>query len=190
MKGELKILAIIGKFGAGKDELANYLKEVHGVPSLAIGEFARQAVALATVDIHLKPDEPLSGLAETGPEYVIAEIIDTLAGLRWPLGVITVTGIVDPAEIRALRENFGSSLTLVLVDGGEARNRYARIKARDLPTDPASLEAFLEFDRQIADRLNLDETRRLADVILDNSKTREQFYKQIEQHVVPVFAKD
>jgi dephospho-CoA kinase len=190
MDGELRILVIIGKFGAGKDEIANYLKDVHGVPSLAIGEFARNAVTLAEGDIHLKPDETLSGLAETGPEYVIAEIIDTLAALQWPLRVITLTGVVDPAEIRALKENFGSSLTLVVVDGGEARNRYARIKARGLPSDPGDFDAFLEIDRQIAGRLNLAETRPLADIVLDNSNTREQFYRQIEQHVVPVFSED
>lgn len=182
-----RVAAIIGPKAAGKDELVRYLREQHGVPAIEVGRFARELAGQSKEDqAPLQYDTVAQKLTEYGTEYIITQLVSQIAqrGDRWT-NVLVVTGVRTPAEATALKAHFGSDLLLAYVKVGDVNTRYQRAKARDFATDPDDLSAFLGQDEALKEDFSLAQTADLADTILWNDGSLDNFHRQIEDRLLP-----
>lgn len=181
-------MAVVGAKGAGKDELADYLVQRHGVEAIEVGAFARKLAEEADeADApHLQYDVSAQNLAEYGAEHVMQQLVmEILASERHAPKALVITGIRTPAEAAVLKENFGADLLLVFIRVGDPETRYDRVQKRDFASDPDDLQDFVQQDAQLQAEYGLAETAARADIILWNQASLPAYYQQIETHIVP-----
>jgi dephospho-CoA kinase len=181
-----KIVAVVGALAAGKDVLANYLLQRHSVVVVEVGEFARQLVEEADKADAPHYDVSAQKMAEHGPEYVITCLVEEMSqNEEWPTAPLVITGVRTPAEVIALKEQFGSNLLLAYIRVGDQAARFNRVQQRDLTTDPDDFQEFIQQDESLKVDFSLNNTAELADVVLWNNGSLDEFYDQIEAEIVP-----
>lgn len=181
-----KIVAVVGALAAGKDALADYLQQRYAVVAVEVGEFARQLAEEADKDDAKPYDATAQKLAEHGPEYVIARLVEEMSqNDEWQSKPLIITGVRTPAEAKALKEQFGSNLLLSYIRVGDQAARFDRVQQRDLTTDPDDFEEFVQQDESLKADFALENTVELADVILWNNGSLDEFHRQIEAEIVP-----
>ena len=182
-----RIVAVIGPKAAGKDELARYLREQYGVPAIEVGRFARELAGESNEgQTHPQYDTVAQKLSEYGTEYIITRLVAEIveSGERWT-NALVVTGVRTPAEASALRAHFGPDLLLAYVRVGDLETRYQRAKERGFSADPDDFQTFAGQDNSLKEEYSLAQTADLADAMLWNDGSLENFYRQIENHLVP-----
>ncbi len=181
-----KIVAVVGALAAGKDALADYLRRQYAVVAVEVGQFARQLAEEADKEDAKPYDATAQKIAEHGPEYVITRLVEEISqNEEWRSRPIIITGVRTPAEAQALKEQFGSNLLLSYIKVGDQTARYDRVQQRDLTTDPDDFEEFVQQDESLKTDFALENTVELADVVLWNSGSLDEFYRQIEAEIVP-----
>jgi len=182
-----RVIAIIGPRAAGKGELAHYLRQQYGVPAIEVGRFARVlAGSTAKNPTQLQYDTVAKDLAEFDSEYILTRLVTEIVenDQRWT-NTLVITGVRTPAEAAALKAHFGPDILLAYVRVGDLKTRYLRMKERDFSTDPDSFKAFARQDEELKEDYFLAKTAALADIILWNDSSQENFYQQIEEYMVP-----
>jgi dephospho-CoA kinase len=178
------VIGIVGRNGAGKGELADYLRSAHGARALSIGEVVRKVAVwrgLPTTRDTLR--EISSTLKEhRGPDVFVRHVIRQIVRQDWP--VVAVSGLRTPEDVESFRERFGDSFVLVHVSVGDPRTRFERLKQRGEPRDPESYEAFERQERAEEAQFDLEETIRLADFTIRNDGTQADFHRRIEEQLV------
>lgn len=181
-----RMVAIVGALGAGKDDLAQYLRERYGVVVVEVGDFARQLAEEADKAEPATYDSSAQQLAEHGPEYVIYRLVDEIRqNDEWQGTPLVITGVQTPAETAVLQEQFGDDLLVAYVKVGSQAARFNRVQQRGRPTEPEDFEEFVEQDESLKDDFALPHTQDKADVILWNSDSLDVFFGQIETQIVP-----
>ena len=181
-----KIVAVVGALAAGKDALADYLLQQHSVVVVEVGAFARQLAEEADKADPQLYDVSAKKMAEHGSEYVISRLVEEISqNEEWQTAPLVITGVRTPAEAIALKEQFGSDLLLTYVRVGDQAARYDRVQQRDLTSDPDDFQEFVEQDESLKAEFSLDNTAELADVVLWNSGSLDEFHSQIETKIVP-----
>jgi dephospho-CoA kinase len=181
-----KIVAVVGALAAGKDALADYLQRQYGVVAVEVGEFARQLAEEANKEDAQQYDATAQQMAEHGPEYVITRLVEEISqNEEWQSKPIIITGVHTPAEAKALKEQFGSNLLLSYIKVGDQSARFARVHQRHLTTDPDDFQEFVQQDESLKADFALENTIELADVVLWNNGSLDEFYTQIEAEIVP-----
>jgi dephospho-CoA kinase len=175
----MKVIGIIGRRGAGKTELANYLAQQYDVPSLAIGEMALEMVDQAVYP-ETEHDPTGRQVAEHGSSHFILRIMEAIEANEW--AVVALTGIETGAHVATLKENFGSDLLLVHVTSDD-QERFKRLKKRHYQTDPLTHEQFLQ--AETAANLNLDECALQADLVIENDDDVKRFHREIDARITP-----
>jgi dephospho-CoA kinase len=178
------VIGIVGRNGAGKDELARYLARTHEVRALSIGGVVRKVAVwrgLPTTRATLR--EISSTLKEhRGPDVFIRHVIRQIVRQDWP--VVAVSGLRTPGDVESFRERFGDSFVLVHVSVDDPRTRFERLKRRGEPRDPESYEAFQKQERAEEEQFDLEETIGLADLTIRNDGAPADFHRRIEEQLV------
>jgi dephospho-CoA kinase len=157
---QLKTVAVVGHISPAKEELVDYLRQRHGVTTMAVGEIAREFAARTGDE---PPTDAPSGhnvsekrLAQLGPEHFMRRVIEAIEENKWNWDTLAVTGIESAATAQALKEHFGSDFILVHVRDGTEK-----------------------------DDAQMNQISGQADVTLEKTRSREAFHKQIETQIVP-----
>lgn len=181
-----KIVAVVGALAAGKDALADYLQRRYAVVAVEVGEFARQMAEEADKEDAKPYDATAQQMAEHGPEHVITRLVEEISqNEEWQSKPLIITGVRTPAEAKALKEQFGSNLLLSYIRGGDQAARFDRVQQRHLTSDPGDFQEFVEQDESLKVDFSLENTAELADVVLWNNGSLDEFYRQIEAEIVP-----
>jgi len=181
-----KIVVVIGALAAGKDVFAHYLQQRHSVVVVEVGAFARRLAKEANKTGPQLYDASAKKMAKHGPEHVISRLVAEIRqNDEWQAVPLVITGVRTPAEAITLKEQFGSDLILAYIRVGDQSARYDRVQQRDHLTYPDDFQEFVQQDESLKADFALDNTAELADVVLWNNGSLDEFYRQIEAEIVP-----
>ncbi|MEZ4592565.1 MAG: hypothetical protein R3D55_15685 [Chloroflexota bacterium] len=154
----------------GKHVLPHYLRQQEPrIATIEVGAFARQLAKEAAKEAPKKYNTSAQDLAKYGAEYVIAELVQAISqSEEWRTNFLIITGIRTPAEVATLKALFGAKLLVAHVEIGQQSEAD---RLRDAPQDDTCYK-----------------TAEWADVILWNTGSLEQFYRQIDAKIVPHIA--
>lgn len=151
----MKIIGTVGRNGAGKDAVIEYLQERCGMPTLSIGGIARDIAA----ERGIQPTrENLHGISQEywdkySKDFFTQKVVDRLATEAWD--VVAISGIRTPEDVSVLRKHFGGDFLLACVQVSDSETRYERLQQRDEMRDPDTFDEFLRQDRAECDRIVL-----------------------------------
>lgn len=191
-KKEPPILAVVGAMAVGKNTLTNYLVQQHPVMAVEVGAFARQLFEEAANEKpFLDYDIAAKRLAQHGPEHVIERLVsEMIENNYWETEALVITGVRTPAEAAVLKDQFGSQMLLAGIRMRDQNLRYERLLQRNLASDPENAQEIVQQDAELQAKYDLAETFNLTDITLWNDGSLEEFYQQIETHIVPFLFPD
>ncbi|NLE30553.1 MAG: AAA family ATPase [Phycisphaerae bacterium] len=183
----MKIIGIIGKNGAGKDELADYLHQTHGLAVLSLGDLVREIAANENIIPTRNNLMDISAhyLTLRGKGYFIQKIIEKIERKKWDMTAIL--GIRTLNDVQTLRECFGKDFILVHVQTLDQEKRYERAKSRNELCDPQTYIDFLSYEEAEESQFGISVTAEQADLVIEFDGTQEAFHEKIEQLLVQPF---
>jgi dephospho-CoA kinase len=176
------VIGAVGLNASGKDAVINRLKKHYGVPTISMGDIARE---LATKEGLGHDREALNAItkkyiAQYGPEFFPGEVVKKINSSGWEAAGIT--GVRSPTDVRVFQREFGDKFILVAVEVTDPRTRYERSQLRGEGRDKTitSFEHFLEQDRNEEALFHLSESMRLARERFNNDGTVDDLNRQID----------
>ena len=172
-----KVIAIVGKIGAGKDEAATYLSEKLGWPVFKISEPLKEELKRQGEQVNR------ANLAKLGTKWATEKGDDHLArlALQKHKGNIIISGPRQLGQIEYLRKN--SDLTIVAITAAD-KTRFARVTTRNSVKEAGNLNDFIkeELANDASDGANqvircIDQ----AHCRVDNSSTLEKMYQKLDK---------
>ncbi len=164
------IFGLVGKNGAGKGEVANFLQSI-GYTYYSLSDIVREECR------HRGLEVTRDNLIEIGtdlrrrhgPSILADRVLEKLD----PDKNYVIDSIRNPSEVHALRKR--ANFTLIQVDSDETL-RFERIKNRNRESDPKTLEDFrrvesAETTRDDPARQQISATEELADTTVENNTT-------------------
>lgn len=107
--------------------------------------------------------------------------------------MIVVDGIRNPGEVEYLKKKFGKDFALMAVDA-PTETRFQRIKSRNDPKDPKTLDEFNETDRRDKGKgqpphgQHVEECVRMADFTITNNGTPNDLEKQVDEIMTQIIS--
>jgi dephospho-CoA kinase len=183
-KRDLTVIGVVGRAGAGKDEVAEYLHRRCDGRHFTVGDIVREMAEERGVE---KSRENLHAITEQvyereGEDYFIEEIIERIEAADTRLA--TVAGIRSPRDASVLREHFGDRFHLVAVRVDDPHLRFERTRDRDDPRDPETFEAFKQQDQEEEELFDIGATIDQADLTLRNDSSLEDLHQLIENEII------
>jgi dephospho-CoA kinase len=183
-KRDLTVIGVVGRAGAGKDEVAEYLHRRCDGRHFTVGDVVREMADKRGVE---KSRENLHAITEQvyereGEDYFIEEIIERIEAADTRLA--TVAGIRSPRDASVLREHFGDRFHLVAVRVDDPHLRFERTRDRDDPRDPETFEAFKQQDQEEEELFDIGTTIDQADLTLRNDSSLEDLHQLIENEII------
>lgn len=173
------IIGVMGRIGAGKDALAEYLKR-KGFKQIAFRDAVVEEAdkrGLSHTRENLQ-DVQRECRQRYGEDYFPKKIIEQVEKSRAKR--IVITGLRTSTDARTLKEHFGKRVTLVLVDA-KPEIRFERMKKRGRLGDPKTFEEFLDQERRENEHFDSENAFTYADVMIDNSGTLEELHTRINR---------
>ena len=172
------LIGLTGKNGSGKGEVAKFLKE-RGFEYCSLSDVLREELAKRKKKV---TREHLIAVGNElrkcfGPDVLAKRILERLEADK----NYVIDSIRHPAEAKAFKSKNGFVLLNI---AAPPRVRFDRLKARRRENDPKTLRAFLALERaegksSVTSDQQLDQTLKLADYTVQNSKTIDSFHKKI-----------
>lgn len=175
------IIGVTGTLGSGKDSVSEYLVKEKGFGFSSTGDIIREYVHNAGLPSNRDTQRKMAGklISENGQGFLLKEAIKRAKGENK-----VISGIRQPDEADYLRG--GKDTYLIAVDA-PIEIRFARMKDRMRPGDPKSVEELKEKESEemhggISNKnvQNISYCIKKANFNLDNSGTKEELYKQVE----------
>lgn len=175
------IIGLTGKNGAGKGEVAEFLKK-RGFHYLSLSDKVRDEMRKSKIS---PTRESMIKFANElrrkyGAGWLAEEIVKDIDDDK----NYVVDSIRSPAEVAVFREKKGSSFCLVAVKA-DPKVRFERLKKRGREGDPIEYQKFLEFEAMEAkgdpSSQQLDETEKIADVVIENNGTFEELGEEVKK---------
>lgn len=120
----IRIVAVTGRPSPAKDEVVDYLKEEHGIPTLEVGEIAQELAEQA--------DELPRGrlvekkrAAQHGPSHLVRRLLQEIE--KGELEKVVITGLETPADVKTLKERFGPDFILAHVPAEEDTSKQNKM---------------------------------------------------------------
>ncbi len=183
----MKIIAVTGKRGSGKDTFANYLKEKEGFNIL---EFSKDGIfsLVEKRGLEMTRENLISVAMETRKEKgndIFAKILCDKMGK----GNYCITGMRFKEELEYMKNKFDDNFILVSIMC-EPKKRYDRIiKRGDKGESQMTFEEFMKVEEKVTEKA-IDGIINSADYFIDNNsliedltKNTEAFYKEIEKNI-------
>lgn len=166
----------MGLPASGKTEAAKVAQEL-GIPIIRMGDVVREEVKRRGLDIteenvgkvanDIRAKEGMGAVAER-----CVPLIKTMDE-----DIVVVDGLRGGAEAEAYKKAFDAQFTLIAILASQ-KNRFARALARKRSDDVVDWEGFKQKDdREL--RWGLKEAIRMANVLIDNNGTLEEFRENV-----------
>jgi dephospho-CoA kinase len=178
------IVGVVGRAGAGKDELAEYLCRECGAQHLSIGDLVREianerGMEKTRQNLHTITREIYQS---KGQDHFINRIISKIEAGTHKL--IVISGIRSPMDVEIFRERYGDKFLLVSVVVNNPRMRFGYIHGREDPRDPQDFESFSKQDDQEENLFRISATLKKADIEISNNNSLEHFHTLIRQKLI------
>jgi len=176
----LFVLGITGKRGSGKDTIAHYLSKKYGFRVLTFTDDVLGPM-LKSMDKKVTREN----LIELGMDMRKtfggnSALVPTLCERIGREGLWVVSGVRFPEEVRYFRYNFGDNFKLVSVEC-TSKKRFERLKRRGTKGEKGmSYQKFMEIEKKPTE-IHIERTMKMAKFVLNNNKTKNDFYKQIDR---------
>lgn len=179
------IIGLTGKNGAGKGEVASFLKErgfQYYSLSDALREEAQRRGSEITRDVLVALGNELR--EKEGPGCLAERIFAKLD----PEKHYVIDSIRHPSEVQVFRRR--SNFKLLKINAPE-KLRFERLKQRGRENDPRDWEAFVKLEEKESKSKNktdqqLDQTIALADLQVDNNGPLKELFEKVKQILVEV----
>ncbi|HOU10875.1 MAG TPA: AAA family ATPase [Clostridiales bacterium] len=174
------VLAAVGKNGTGKDYFLEYVSKKFGLPMISIGDVVRELAAndgleLTRENLHKTSKKYMDTYGQTFfPEQVVQKI-KTANSPNF-----LVSGIRPLSDVEFLKAAFGDKFILVDVVISDDDVRYERMLSRGSDRDGKSVKRLREYDEGEEKLFHTSQTEKMADYVLRNDGTVEDFYKAID----------
>jgi dephospho-CoA kinase len=183
------VLGLIGTIGAGKDVVSKYLQQKYNFFEIGMGDLVREELAGRDIAENRENLQAISKelTDKFGQAYWAKKVVQRIKNSK--CDYVVINGIRRSVDVLTPKKEFGSQFKLLLVDA-DPQIRFERIKARNRPGDPQTLEAFKKQEAgEYALYGDFDKAVKLADFKLDNSGTLEQTYSQIDKFIKNLLSK-
>jgi len=176
----MKIIAAVGKNGTGKDFFLERIRDTYGLPMVSIGDIARElaaqdGLALTRENLHKTSQKYMGQFGQTFfPEQIVKKIRESGAP------VYLVSGIRPPSDVQFFKDQFGADFLLVDIVVSDDAVRYARMLARGSARDGGSVDKLRAFDAAEEAKFHTSQSEAMADVVVRNDGSAEDFFAAIE----------
>lgn len=180
------VLGISGYAACGKSEAARYLRERHNFEIFEISkEIEEEAQKLGLLDNIIGYEERKRKLSEVGKrirefygrEDIFAiKIIQKIKDGKFKR--IVIDGIRSISEYETFKKEFQKIFYLIFITAND-KIRYERRKLQDKYFN-LTFEEFLERDKRDSKLLGLEKLEELADFIIENNSSLNDFYKKLD----------
>jgi dephospho-CoA kinase len=172
------ILGLVGPISSGKGTVCNYLKDKHGAQIFRFSTMLRDVLDRFYIEQSRENMQALSSALRQvfGDDLMAKTIANDVTNS--PANIIVLDGVRRLPDIKYLKEIPGFHLIAINAD---QKTRFERITKRGENTDDIK-KTFTEFqnDEQQEAELQIKEVADTAEFDLDNNKTVENLYQQIE----------
>jgi dephospho-CoA kinase len=172
------VVGVAGRIGSGKSEISSYLSKNYGAGHHRFSQILEDILTR----LHMPPDrEALQRLgaalrSSISPDVLVNAFKADIEGAAED--IVVVDGIRYLNEVEMLRE-FNKSILIYTSVPREIR--YERIQKRgERGENHLTLEEFMEAENRETEK-HLDEVNAVADIILDNSGSKMEFHKKIDE---------
>jgi dephospho-CoA kinase len=176
------VIGITGTIGAGKGTIVEYLVDKKGFIHYSVRHFLLEEIRKRGLpenrDSMVVVANELRG--RYGPSYVTDQLYNKAARIGKNC---IIESIRTPGEIDSLRDK--GKFFLFAVDAAPEL-RYQRITGRQSVTDHITLETFIdnearEMNTPDPNKQNLKQCIAMADVVIDNNRSKEDLILQVEK---------
>ncbi len=178
------IIGLTGANASGKGKAASYLKS-KGFEYYSLSDILREEAIARKIELSRENLIKLGNemRRKNGPS-VLADLVTKKIKDQ---NNCVIDSIRNPFEIKALRKL--NEFILLGIDA-PVKMRFKRAVARNRPGDPETLEEFVEKERKenTASSTNqqLENCLRLADILIINDSSLEDFYKKIDEKIAEI----
>lgn len=182
------VIGLAGTIGAGKEAVREILEKRFNTTSVRLSDLLDTAMLKKRgVKITRSIQQNLGDeLRQKYGSHVLAKI--AIDFMKKSGEVKVIDGIRNPGEIDFLKRQFTDGFKLVAVDASQ-ETRFERVKKRNRDMDPKAWEEFVKVDDrdQGKDQPEYGQQVRkcieMADVIIQNDGTIEDFQKKIDEAI-------
>ena len=178
---EKRIWGVMGKMGAGKDVVTDYLQEL-GWQEIGMGDIVREIACERGIEPARENLDKIQNeyTDKYGRGFLSKTVIERIEKSDYIN--IAVNGIRRPEDAEELEKAY-DDIFLLGVDA-DPKVRFDRMKSRGRIGDPKTYEEFLEMDANQEKIFRIDETFSKADYILHNNGTMEELKKKVDELLV------
>lgn len=179
------IIGLTGLAASGKGTAAQYLKEKYGFKVLVFSDIIKEEAERRGLLTGKGMEETKSILSEfgdvwrkeTGRKDIVGQkLIEKIK--EGNLNKVVVDGFRSVEEVELFRKTF-KKFILIQIDASLEKRWERRLKQ-----DPMSKRADFEArDRNDIEKKGLGDVIKMADVVVDNNKTKEDMYRQLDSIV-------
>ncbi len=180
-------IGVIGQIASGKRVLTDYLIEKYGFTPFSLSSIVHQELKRQGIKSFSR--KTLQDIGDElrrnyGDDILARKIIELIEKNHSSAKRIVIEGIRNPAEVEFFKKI--PHFVLIGVKAGR-RIRFNRLKVRNKSWDPTAWREFLAIDRrdwgvgQEKSGQRVGDCMRLADYVLVNNGTIEEFRKKIEK---------
>ena len=173
-------IGLAGRIGCGKGTVAEYLKKKYKAEQFVYSDILRDILKRLHLPVTRENLQQLGeGLrAKLGKDVLVEAMKVDLENAKSEMRMIDGIRYVNEVEmLRTFPHN-----VLIFIDVPQ-ETRYERAKKRaEKGEETLTLKEFKEKDNAETEK-ELDEVKRLADYVIDNSGTVEDLFEQIDSHM-------
>lgn len=172
------VIAIVGKIGAGKDEVAEYLSKKLGWPIFKISDPLKDELKRQGKEINRE------NLASLGNQWATQKSDDHIArlALEKHKGNLIISGPRQLGQIEYLKNH--SNFTMIEITADD-KIRFERVTARASVKEAKNLESFikeeLKNDAAPGKKVQILECIKLADYRIPNNSTLKDLYAKLDK---------
>jgi len=168
-----KIIGLAGTIGSGKELIKEHLTKKYNcyyvsLSSVIRAEFEKRKSSFTRKTLQDQGND----LRKRYGNFILAKL--AISYMSRDKQIIIVDGIRNPGEVEYLKKEFGRNFYLIGMDADQ-KFRFERIQKRARPTDPKTMEEFVEIDQRdqgIGEPAYGQQTKsclQMADFIVDNN---------------------
>jgi dephospho-CoA kinase len=174
------VLGLTGTIGAGKDVVSEHLKEKYNFKEIGTGDLNREELKATNLPENRENLQALSKerTDKFGQDYWIKKAVERVKSMK--ADFVIMNGLRRPIDVTVPKKEFGNKFKLILVDA-DSKIRFERLKTRNRPGDPKTLEEFKKQENAEHKLFDFDTTAKMADFVLKNEAGLDILYAEVDK---------
>ena len=172
----LKILAVTGRIGSGKNSVEDYLRDKYEYKIINMADVLRQMAKEEGCGLDRQSLQNLR--KKYGNTFLAEKTVKIIEGLND--NKIVIGSMRRPEDFLIPKQKFNDNIKLIVI---EARKdvRFQRIKKRGREGDPKTIKEFETQEKKDEEIFEFKKIFSYADYVIDNNGTLDDLHKQIDK---------